>query len=73
MCGAGSPVRCWGAVLVAGRAEQGVWVVLTMHCGCLRGVELLGAGLAAVAVNSVALIWELVWMDFLTILAGQGA
>ena len=55
--------------MVAGRAEQGVWVVLTMHCGCLRGVELLGAGLAAVAVNAVALIRELAQMDFLTIRA----
>ena len=36
-------------------------------CGCLRWVELLGAGLAAVAVNAVALLWKLAQMDFLTI------
>ena len=47
--------------------------MFTLRRCCLRRVELLGAGLAAVAVNSVALIWDLVWMDFLTILAGQGA
>ena len=61
MCGVGA------AVWSQGQAEQGAWVVLTMHCGCLRGVERLGAGLAAVAVNSVALIWELARMDILTI------
>ena len=38
-----------------------------MCCGCLRWVELLGAGLAAVAVCSMFLIWELAQMDFLTI------
>ena len=48
--------QCW----CRGQAEQGAWVVLTMHCGCLRGVELLGAGLAA-------LIWILVRIDFLTV------
>ena len=42
-------------------AGQGAWVVLTGRCGCLRWVELLGAGLA------VALIWELARMYFLTI------
>ncbi len=30
-------------------------------------VELLGVGLAAVAVNPVILIWKLAQMDFLTI------
>ena len=38
-----------------------------MRCGCARWVQLLGAGLAAVAVNAVALIRELAWMDFLTL------
>lgn len=38
---------------------QGAWVVLTGRCGCARWVQLLGAGLAAVAVKAVALIWEL--------------
>ena len=38
----------------------------TGGCGCLRWVQLLGAGLAAVAVNSVALIWKLARMDILT-------
>ena len=40
--------------------------------GCLRWVQLLGAGLAAVAVNAVALIRELAQMDFLTIRAVLG-
>ena len=40
------------------RLGQGVWVVITMHCGCLRWFEWLGVGLAAVAVNAVALLWE---------------
>ncbi len=31
-------------------------IVLTGRCGCLRWFELLGAGLAAVAVNAVVLI-----------------
>ena len=50
-----------------GQAEQGAWVVLTMHCGCLRGVERLGAGLAAVAVNAVVLIWKFARMNILTL------
>ena len=37
---------------------------LVVHLGW---VEQLGAGLAAVAVKSLALIWELTWMDFLTV------
>ena len=41
--------------------------MLTGRCGCLRGVELLGAGLAAVAVNRVVLTWEFARMDILTI------
>ena len=41
--------------------------MFTMRYGCLRWVQLLGAGLAAVAVNAVALIWELAQMGFLTI------
>ena len=41
--------------------------MLTLRRGCLRWVELLGAGLAAVAVNAVALICKLVRMDLLTI------
>ena len=45
---------------------QGAWVVFTMRCGCLRWVEQLGAGLAAVAVNPV-FFWELARMGFLTI------
>ena len=48
----------------------GVWVVITGRCGCQGWVELLGAGLAAAAVNAVALIWELAQMDFLTIRGG---
>ncbi len=39
----------------------------TGRCGCPRWVELLGAGLAAVAVNPVVLIRELTQMGFLTI------
>ena len=46
---------------------QGAWVVLTGRCGCPRWVEQLGAGLAVVAVNRVALIWKLARMDLLTI------
>ena len=38
------------------RLGQGVWVVITMHCGCLRWFEQLGAGLAAVTVNRAVLI-----------------
>ena len=40
------------------RLGQGAWLVITMRCGCPRWVQLLGAGLAAVAVNAVALLWE---------------
>ena len=40
--------------------------MFTMRYGCLRWFEQLGAGLAAVAVNSVVLIWELARMDILT-------
>ena len=63
----------WGgiawAVLVRwswwrGQAEQGAWVVITGRGGCPRWVQLLGAGLAAVAVNAVALIRELAWVVF---------
>ena len=42
-----------------------------MRCGCPRWVERLGAGLAAVAVNRVALIRELARMDFLTVPAAR--
>ena len=58
-------------------AGLGAWVVLAGRCGWPRWVELRfcsrilkffvelrGAGLAAVAVNAVALIWELARMDF---------
>ena len=48
---------------------QGAWVVLTGRCGCLRWVERLGAGLAAVTVNRAVLIWKLTQVDFLTIRA----
>ena len=51
---------------------QGAWVVLTLRCGCPRWVQLLGAGLAVVAVDTEALIWELVWMDFLTLRGDPG-
>ena len=61
MCGVGA------VQLMTGRAEWGVWVVLTGRWGCLRWVELLGAGLAAVAVNAVALICKLVRTGFLTV------
>ena len=37
------------------------------RCGCPRRVGLLVAGLAAVPVNRVVLIWELARTDFLTI------
>ena len=46
---------------------QGAWVVKTGRCGCLRWVERLVAGVAAVAVNAVALIWELARTGFLTL------
>jgi len=48
------------------------WVVLAMCCGCPRWFELLGAGLAAVAVDAVALIRELARMDILTTKVGRG-
>ena len=51
---------------------QGAWLVLTGRCGCPRWVQLLGAGLAVVAVDTEALIWELVWMDFLTLRGDPG-
>ena len=51
--------------LVAGqRLGQGAWVVCTGRCGFLRWAELLGAGLAAVAVDAVALIRELARAGF---------
>ena len=37
------------------------------RCGCLGWVELLGAGLAVVAVNAEVLIWKLAWVDILTL------
>ena len=40
MCGVGA------VQLMTGRAEWGVWVVLTGRWGCLRWVQLLGAGLS---------------------------
>ena len=61
MCGVA--VLCW----CRSQAEWGAWVVLTLRRGCLRWVELLGAGLAAVAVNAVALICKLVRTGFLTV------
>ena len=45
-------------------AGQGAWVVLT-------GPVAAHAGLAAVAVDTEALIWILVWMGFLTIRGGH--
>ena len=51
---------------------QGAWLVYAGRCGCPRWVQLLGAGLAVVAVDAVALIWELVWMDFLTLRGDPG-
>ena len=42
------------------------------RCGCLGWVELLGAGLAVVAVNAEVLIWKLAWVDILTIRGGVG-
>ena len=67
MCGVGLPEWCWGAVLVvrSGRAGR-----LGRAHRALRLPTLgwwLGAGLAAAAVNAVALIWELARMYFLTI------
>ena len=55
------------AVLVAGQGVWGAWVVLTGRCGCPRWFELLGAVLAAVAVNRAALTRELARMGFLTV------
>ena len=49
MCGVGA------VQLMTGRAEWGVWVVLTGRWGCLRWVELLGARLAAAAIKRVVL------------------
>ena len=57
----------WGVRSASRGQGQGAWVVLTGRCGCLRGVERLGAGLTAVAVNAVALIRELARIDILTI------
>ena len=34
-------------------------LMFTMRCGCPHWVQLLGAGLAVVAVDAVALIWKL--------------
>ena len=39
----------------------------TGRCGCPRWVELLVAGLAVVAVKAMALIWNLAWINFVTI------
>ena len=41
--------------------------MFTMRYGCLRWFEQLGAGLAAVTVKPVALIWELSQMNILTV------
>ena len=51
---------------------QGAWLVYAGRCGCARWVQLLGAGLAVVAVDAVALIWKLVWIDILTIRGDPG-
>ena len=59
----------WGVGSASRGQGHGAWVVLTGRCGCLRGVQLLGVGLAAVAVNAVALLSELARIDFLTISA----
>ncbi len=56
-----------GTVLPPPGLGLGAWVVLTLRCGCARWIELFGAGLAAVAVNRVALIWKLARMGFLTV------
>ena len=51
---------------------QGAWLVYAGRCGCARWVQRLGAVLAVVAVDTEALIWELVWMDFLTLRGDPG-
>ena len=64
MCGAGLSRRACGAVgdgvTVQGRALE----------SCVPGAAAAHAGLAAVAIHAVALIWELARMDFLTLLTG---
>ena len=68
MCGAGLTGGVGTVGLVAGqRLGQGAWVVCTGRCGFLRWAELLGAGLAA-----VALIGKLARMDILTTRVGRG-
>ena len=61
MCGAGLSRRACGAVgdgvTVQGRALE----------SCVPGAAAAHAGLAAVAIHAVALIWELARMDFLTV------
>ena len=50
--------RCWdGAVGVEVRQSRAFG-------SCRACAAVACAGLAAVAVNAVALLWELVWMDF---------
>lgn len=54
--------------MFTGRCDCLRWVVPRFCCRTLKFfVELRGAGLAVVTVNWVALIWKLVWIDFLTI------
>ena len=68
MCGAGLRVRCWGGG-VGGEVRGGVGR-LARHHRTLRLPALgwwLGAGLVAVAVNAVALIWKLARTGFLTL------
>ena len=61
MCGAGLTVWCWGDC-VGGEVRQS-----RAFESCSPGAAVVCSGLAAVAVNSVALIWELARMDILTI------
>ena len=54
--------------MFTGRCDCLRWVEPRFCCRTLKFfVELRGAGLAVVTVNRVALIWKLVWIDFLTI------
>jgi len=53
------------------RIQAGALMMMAGRCGCPCWVEQLGAGLAAAAVNAVALIWKFAWIDFLTIRVEQ--
>ena len=60
MCGAGLRGRAWGRCVGYGVRQSRALGL------CSSGAAVACAGLAAVAARAAALLWELVWMDFLT-------